>query len=113
MNNGSIFESDQARLKQNLTDQQFLDIVSHLSCQNPQNFDLQQFKYELKITIPLPKIKINMENTSLDKCLVLKKAFRKKDNFFECELQESATKISSLQGTVSGLQQCVLYENTL
>ena len=49
LNNGSILELDQVRLKQNLTYQQFLDIVNHLSCENPQNFDLKQYKYELKI----------------------------------------------------------------
>ena len=48
LNNGSILELDQVRLKQNLTYHQFLDIVSHLSCENPENFDLEQFKYELK-----------------------------------------------------------------
>ena len=34
LNNGSILELDQVRLKQKLTYQQFLDIVSHLSCEN-------------------------------------------------------------------------------
>ena len=50
LNNGSILELDQVRLKQKLTYQQFLDIVSHLSCENleAENFDLEQFKYELK-----------------------------------------------------------------
>ena len=48
LNNGSIFELDQVRFKQNLTYQQSLDIVSHLSCENSKNFDLQQFKCELK-----------------------------------------------------------------
>ena len=48
LNNGSIFELDQVRFKQNLTYQQSLDIVSHLSCENSKNFDLQQFKRELK-----------------------------------------------------------------
>ena len=48
LNNGSILELDQVRLKQNLTYQQFLDIISHLSCENPENLDLEQFKYELK-----------------------------------------------------------------
>ena len=48
LNNGSILELDRVRLKQNLTYHQFLDIVSHLSCENPENFDLEQFKYELK-----------------------------------------------------------------
>ena len=42
LNNGSILELDQVRLKQNLTYQQFLDIISHLSCENPENFDLEQ-----------------------------------------------------------------------
>ena len=40
LNNASIFELDQVRLKQNLSDQQSLDIVSHLPCENPLNFDL-------------------------------------------------------------------------
>ena len=48
LNNGSILEWEQVSFKQNLTDQEFLDIVSHLSCENPKNFDLHQFKYELK-----------------------------------------------------------------
>ena len=48
LNNASIFELDQLRLRQNLSYQQSLDIVSHLSCENPVNFDLQQFKCELK-----------------------------------------------------------------
>ena len=48
LNNGSIFELDQVRFKQNLTHQQSLDIVSHVSCENSKNFDLQQFKCELK-----------------------------------------------------------------
>ena len=48
LNNGSIFELDQVRFKQNLTYQQSLDIVSHLSCENSKNFDLQQFNCELK-----------------------------------------------------------------
>ena len=101
LNNGSILELDQVRLKQNATYQQFLDIVSHLSGKNSESFDLEQFKYEfkklknshsgflriekskidqqkyvsfLKSSFSLPKIKKNVENTSLDKCLVLKKA---------------------------------------
>ena len=48
LNNASIFELDQVRLRQNLSYQQSLDIVSQLSCENPVNFDLQQFKCELK-----------------------------------------------------------------
>ena len=48
LNNGSILELDQVRLKQNLTYHQFLDIFSHLSCENPENFGLEQFKYEFK-----------------------------------------------------------------
>ena len=48
LNNGSILKLDQVRLQQNLTYQQFLDIVSHLSGENSENFDLEQFKYELK-----------------------------------------------------------------
>ena len=40
LNNALVFELDQARLKQNLSYQQSLDIVSHLSCENPVNFDL-------------------------------------------------------------------------
>ena len=46
LNNASIFELDKVRLKQNLSDQQSLDIVSHLSYENPVNFDLQIFKCE-------------------------------------------------------------------
>ena len=46
LNNASIFELDQVRLKQNLSYQQSLDIVSHLSYENPVKFDLQQFKCE-------------------------------------------------------------------
>ena len=48
LKNGSILELDQVRLQQNLTYQQFLHIVSHLSCENPESFDLEQFKHELK-----------------------------------------------------------------
>ena len=48
LNNGSILELDQVSLKQNLTYHLFLDIVSHLSCENPETFGLEQFKYELK-----------------------------------------------------------------
>ena len=140
LNNGSILELDQVRLKQNLTYQQFLDIASHLSCDNSENFDLEQFKYELKkiksshdrflrieksktdqqkyvsflkSSFSLPKIKENVENISLDKCLVLKKAFQKKKIFLVCELDASAAKISSLQDTVSVMQHCVADENTL
>ena len=40
LNNGFILELDQVRVKQNLTYQQFLVLVSHLSCSNPENFDL-------------------------------------------------------------------------
>ena len=54
-----------------------------------------------------------MENTSLDKCLVLKKAFQKKENFLVRELEASTAKISSLQDTVSVMQRCVADENTL
>ena len=123
LNNGSILELDQVRLKQNLTYQQFLDIVSHLSCENPENLDLEQFMYEfkklenshdrflrikkskrdqqkqvsfLKSFFSLPKIKKNVENTSLNKCLVLKKAFQKKENFLVHKFEASAAKISSL-----------------
>ena len=105
LNNGSILELDQVRLKQKLTYQPFLDIVSHLSCENPENFHWEQFKYELKksknsndgflrieksrrdqqkyasfLESPFsqPKIEKNVENTSLDTCLVLKKTFQKK-----------------------------------
>ena len=136
LNNGSILELDQARLKQKLTYQQFLDIVSHLSCENPENFDLEQFKYELKklknsndgflriekskrdqqkyasflkSPFSLPKIEKNVENTSLDTstCLVLKKSFQKKENFLVHKLEASASKISSLQGTVSMMELCI------
>ena len=55
----------------------------------------------------LPKVQENVENTSLDKCLVLKKAFQKNNNFLVCELEAFAAKISSLQGTVSVMEQCV------
>ena len=98
------------------------------------NFDLQDFKYELekskhskdgflrmekrkrasqkcvsflKPPFSLPKIKENVENTSLDKCLALKNVFQKKDNFLVCELEASAAKSSSLQGTVSVMEQRV------
>ena len=54
-----------------------------------------------------------MENTSLDKCLVLKKAFQKKENFLVRELEASTAKISSLQDTVSVMQCCVADENAL
>ena len=64
-----------------------------------------------KLSFSLPKIKKNVENTSLDKCHVLKKAFEKKENFLVCELEESAAKISSLQDTVSVMQHCVADEN--
>ena len=98
------------------------------------NFGLQHFKYELekskdskdgflrmekrkraqqkcvsslKSPFSLPKIKENVENTSLHKCLALKKVFQKKDNFLVCELEASAAKTSSLQGTVSVMEQRV------
>ena len=99
------------------------------------NFGLQHFKYELEKSkdskdgflrmekrkraqqkcvsslksppFSLPKIKENVENTSLDKCLALKKVFQKKDNFLVCELEASAAKASSLQGTVSVMEQRV------
>ena len=132
--NDSVDQVDQVRLTQNLTYQQFLGIVSHLSCKNPENFDFEQFKYELKklknshdgflriekskrdqqkyvsflkSPFSLPKIKKNVENTSHDKCLILKKAFQKKGNFLVCELEASAAKISSLQDTVSVMQHGV------
>ena len=54
-----------------------------------------------------------MENTSLDKCLVLKKAFQKKENFLVHKFDASAAKISSLQDTVSVMQHYVADENTL
>ena len=54
-----------------------------------------------------------MENTSLDKCLVLKKAFQKKENFLVRELEVSTAKISSLQDTVSVMQRCLADENAL
>ena len=140
LNNGSILELDQVRLKQKLTYQQFLDIVSHLSCENPEteNFDLEQFKYELKkiknsndgflrieksktdqqkyasflkSPFSLPKIEKNVENTSLDTCLVLK-SFKKKETFLVHKLEASASEISSLQGTVSMMEQCISEENT-
>ena len=41
LNYGSILELDKVRLKQNLTYRQVLDIVSHLSCENSENFDLE------------------------------------------------------------------------
>ena len=95
-------ELNQVRLTQRFTYQQFLDIVSHLSCENPENFDLEQFKYELKklknsndgflriekskrdqqkyasflkSLLSLPNIEKNVENTSLNTCLPLKKSF--------------------------------------
>ena len=56
-----------------------------------------------------------MKNTSLDidKCLVVKKVFQKKENFLVHQLEASAAKISSLQDTVSVMQHCVADENTL
>ena len=57
-------------------------------------------------------MKENLENTSLDKCLVLKKAFQKKENFLVCELETSAEKISCLQGTVCVMDKvCVTKGN--
>ena len=53
-----------------------------------------------------------MENTSLDTCLVLKKSFQKKENFLVHKLEASASKISSLQGTMSMMEQCISEENT-
>ena len=53
-----------------------------------------------------------MENTSLDTCLVLKKSFQKKENFQVHKLEASASEISSLQGTVSMMEQCISKENT-
>ena len=53
-----------------------------------------------------------MENTSLDTCLVLKKSFQKKENFLVHKLEASASEISSLQGTVSLMEQCISEENT-
>ena len=60
-----------------------------------------------KITFLSIQIKENLENTSLDKYLVLKKAFQKKGNFLVRELEASAAKLSSLQGTVSVMEECV------
>ena len=66
-----------------------------------------------KITfLSLSKIKENVENTSLDKCFILKEAFQKKDNFLVCDLEASAGKLSSLQGTVSVMEQCVEQKET-
>ena len=48
-----------------------------------------------------------MENTSLDKYLALKKVFQKKDNFLVCQLEASAVKTSSLEGTVPVMEQRV------
>ena len=42
LNNALVFELDQVRLKQNLSYQQALDIVSHLSCENPVNRNRSQ-----------------------------------------------------------------------
>ena len=66
--------------------------------------DQQKYVSFIKSPFCLSEIK---ENTSLDKCLVLKKAFQKKGNFLVCELEASAAKFSSLQGTVSVMEQCV------
>ena len=43
----------------------------------------------------------------LTNVLFLKNLSRKKDNFLVCELEASAAKISSLQGTVFVMEQCV------
>ena len=139
LNNGFILELDQVRVKQNLTYQQVLVIVSHLSCSNPKNFDLEQFIYELKkfknsndgflsiekskrdqqkyvgflnSRFSLGKIKEDMENTSLAMCLVLKKSFQEKENFLVGELKASTAKLPSPQGTVSVMGQCVSEENS-
>ena len=58
--------------------------------------DQQKCVSFLKSPFSLPKIKENVENTSLDKCLALKKVFEKKVNFLVCELEASAVKTSSL-----------------
>ena len=75
--------------------------------------DQQKYVSFFKSPFSLPKIKKNVENTSLEKCLVLKKAFQKKENFMVHELVASAAKMSSLQDTVSVMQHFVADENTL
>ena len=69
--------------------------------------DQQKYVSFTKSPFSLSEIKENLENTSLDKCLILKKAFQKKDNLLVCELETSAAKFSSLQGTVSVMEPCV------
>ena len=75
LNNGSIFELDQVRFKQNLTYQQSLDIVSHLSCENSKNFDLQQFNCELKKSKETNK-NMSFFKTYLSACLRLRKMWK-------------------------------------
>ena len=74
--------------------------------------DQQKYVSFIKSPFSLPKMKENLEKTSLDKCLVLKKAFQKKENFLVCELETSAEKISCLQGTVCVMDKvCVTKGN--
>ena len=74
--------------------------------------DQQKYASFLKSPFSLPKIEKNVENTSLDTCLVLKKSFQKKETFLVHKLEASASQISSLQGTVSMMEQCISEENT-
>ena len=74
--------------------------------------DQQKYVIFIKSPFSLSKIKENVENTSLDKCFILKEAFQKKDNFLVCDLEASAGKLSSLQGTVSVMEQCVEQKET-
>ena len=55
--------------------------------------DQQKYVSFIKSPFFLPKIKENVENTSLDKSLILRKAFQQKDNFLVCELEGSPAKI--------------------
>lgn len=48
LSNGFILELCQVGHKQNVTYQQFFDIVSHFSFENLENCHLEQFSYELK-----------------------------------------------------------------
>ena len=55
--------------------------------------DQQKYVSFIKSPFSLRKINENVENTSLDKSLILKKAFQKKYNFLVCELESSPAKI--------------------
>ena len=55
--------------------------------------DQQKYVSFIKSPFSLPKINENVENTSLDKSLILKKAFQKKYNFLVCEQESSPAKI--------------------